>query len=309
MNAFVFAGCPLGGDTFIWSPSVGVSDTSIINPKISVSQTTTYTLTYSNGCGCMLTDTVTIFANPMSEPNTIHTPPTCGQFNGEILVQNVGGYGPFMYSIDSGNTFVADSLFIGLSTDTFDVVITDSIGCISPIKKDTLVNPGAPVVDSITFDNPICFGDTNGIINIHASNGTPPLQYSVDSVNFGPSSSVTGLGEGIYTIVVRDDSLCYTWPQYVQLTTNSLVLLDSVSTVDLGCYQDSSGVIELHGQGGTLPYEYSIDSGNSYQTNAIHTSLGAGVYNMVIKDSLGCLTNIITDTLLQPDSIDRKSVV
>jgi gliding motility-associated-like protein len=234
---------------------------------------------------------VTLIVNPLSEPNTVHTPPTCGQFNGEILVQGIGGNAPYMFSIDSGTTYFVDSLFIGLSTDTFDVMVMDSTGCISPIKNDTLINPGAPVIDSIITVDPLCFGDQNGEIQIYASGGTVPLRYSIDSVNFGLSPVLTNLGEGTYTIVVRDDSLCYTWPQYITLTSNSELVMDTVIKNDLACYQDSSGQIEIFAYGGTPPLEYSIDNGTTYSFDSVFTNLSGGTYFAMVKDSVGCVTS------------------
>lgn len=49
----------LGAGTFLWSPATGLSDPNIPNPIATVSEATTYTVTYSEG-GCVTTDTVQI---------------------------------------------------------------------------------------------------------------------------------------------------------------------------------------------------------------------------------------------------------
>ncbi|MBX3103149.1 MAG: PKD domain-containing protein, partial [Bacteroidetes bacterium] len=48
-------------DYFRWSPTTGLSDSTVMNPKAAPSVTTTYVLTYGGGC----TDTVTVFVNPL----------------------------------------------------------------------------------------------------------------------------------------------------------------------------------------------------------------------------------------------------
>ena len=53
-----------GGVNFLWSPSTGLSDTTIINPFASPNKTTTYTVTATDGY-CTLSDSVTVYViNP-----------------------------------------------------------------------------------------------------------------------------------------------------------------------------------------------------------------------------------------------------
>ncbi len=63
--------CPINDPTkvqFLWSPSTGLSSTTIANPIASPTSTTTYTVivTYTNGTNIMVaTDNVTVFVNPV----------------------------------------------------------------------------------------------------------------------------------------------------------------------------------------------------------------------------------------------------
>jgi hypothetical protein len=51
----------------------------------------------------------------------------------------------------------------------------------------------------------------------------------------------------------------------------------------------NTGSISASGTGGSLPYTYSID-GVTFQGSGSFTNLGAGVYNVTIKDAGGCST-------------------
>jgi gliding motility-associated-like protein len=49
-----------GGLTYLWSPTTGLSDATIANPVASPTDSTTYTVTVSNGSGCTATDAVNV---------------------------------------------------------------------------------------------------------------------------------------------------------------------------------------------------------------------------------------------------------
>lgn len=76
-------------------------------------------------------------------------------------------------------------------------------------------------------------------------------------------------------------------------------------TADLShveCYGESNGEIVIFATGGTAPYQYSIDNGVTFQPANYFTNLTAGVYNLVVKESNGCI-NIASVELNQPDPL------
>jgi len=66
---FIFlAGSATGGDldyTYLWSPDNGLSNPSLPNPSASPQETTTYTLTVTDGNGCVESDQITLTVNPL----------------------------------------------------------------------------------------------------------------------------------------------------------------------------------------------------------------------------------------------------
>lgn len=52
--------------------------------------------------------------------------------------------------------------------------------------------------------------DRTGSIIFSAQGGTPPLYYSVDSINFMTNSVEIGLGGGTYSCYVKDKNGCLT---------------------------------------------------------------------------------------------------
>lgn len=53
-----------GGSTYSWSPSLGLSDTTIANPSANPTTTTTYTVTVASAFGCESSDSITVTVQP-----------------------------------------------------------------------------------------------------------------------------------------------------------------------------------------------------------------------------------------------------
>ncbi|MFT4753590.1 MAG: gliding motility-associated-like protein [Salibacteraceae bacterium] len=283
-----------GNPPFVyWYSNTGVGLVSLngLVPTISVDTTTIFHVTYTNFCGCSVQDSVTVFVNKMYEPNLVFTEPACGMSDGEILVNSNGGASPFLFSADGGQSFQIDSLFTSLPMGPYTTQYMDSNGCLSPTRIDTLINFNTPTIDSVITNTPLCFSTASGVIDIYITGGQTPHSYSIDGgVTWGPNSSYNNVAAGTYVVFARDFNLCTSWPDTVTLFSNNQLLLDSVTFTTLICFQDSSGTIDVFGQGGTPPYSYSIDSGTVYQNNNQFSTLKADTYQVVIMDSVGCTT-------------------
>jgi len=59
---------------------------------------------------------------------------------------------------------------------------------------------------------------------------------------------------------------------------------------------------------GTPPFTYSINNGITYQSSPIFLGLNNGTYNVIVKDSLGLLSNVVTVTLLTAPTITQYIV-
>ena len=125
-----------GGVQYSWFGAFGgLSDTSIANPKASPPQTTTYICTITNDSGCVKTEQVKIWVNPLPVADTlILTPNNCGDSIGSITIVNTQGLPPFNYQLtnlqntnftNNQSTNIFDSLVAG----NYQIQITDSNGC------------------------------------------------------------------------------------------------------------------------------------------------------------------------------------
>lgn len=156
---------------------------------------------------------------------------------------------------------------------------------------------------SLTVKQPTCikaighdyqqFGD--GSIFVTVSGGIPPYTFTVSGLyglvgatqnnNYFP-----GLIAGPYTVSIIDAigqyaSTSTTLTSSYSMPTLNIVSRDSVTNCD-----GTNGAIHLSAQGGTAPYLYSIDGGSSYSSNGNFTGLSSGVYAILAKDNIGCIT-------------------
>lgn len=61
-------------------------------------------------------------------------------------------------------------------------------------------------------------------------------------------------------------------------------IIDSVTTTPLACYGDSSGSVIVTSNNNNL--RYSIDNGISWQYNSLFSNLSAGLYNIIVEDTI-----------------------
>lgn len=194
-NVFIF--CPPPSQTVTWSESVG--GTIIYNdfdpPQQCPTQTTTYTVTISDGTSSA-TDQVTVI---------VHGPPTlsftlpasfCNNSSAYTLVGNPTG-GTFSGTGVSGNTFTPSSVPVGTNIAITYTYNTWNAGgtailCTHTVTNSTIVNP-APT--STFTANDVCV-TSNSTVS-YTGNAGAGATYNW---NFGGGTVVSGSGPGPYQI-------------------------------------------------------------------------------------------------------------
>ncbi len=246
----------------------------------------TYNVVVMDANGCL--DTTIVALNALNEPliTSINiNDAECGVEDGEIEIIISGGTANYEYSIDGGLIFQGSNSFDSLAAGIYDVVVVDFLGC--ETTDQAIVNAAtAPEITDVTTQNPTC-GNIDGSIIITAGNGTPGLSYSIDDgLTFQSNSTFTGLDAGIYDIIVQDAAGCETFEQAILENAGALVI-DDVDTAASLC-DDSNGELTITVSGGTIPYQYSINNGQNFQSGNVFSGLIPDVYNILIEDANGC---------------------
>lgn len=203
--------------------------------------------------------------------------------DGIILFSTNGGSPPYVYSIDDGVTFSANTVYNGLSAGTYFIEVQDILNC---IFNDTLVitEPNPNAVNIVKTEN-TCPGLCEGEFVLNATGGTPPYLYSIDAGNsLQTSNTFDTLCSGNYQIQVLDDNNCQVGVFDTLITIPPLAL--GGITVNSNC-DAPTGAINLNATGGTPAYTYSID-GTNYLPGNLFSNLGPGFYDVYVLDANSC---------------------
>lgn len=148
---------------------------------------------------------------------------------------------------------------------------------------------GTPTVIQSTPSVPTCY-DGAGTLTLNlVTGGVPPYQFSVDGGAFVSGTVLSNIPVGDHTLKIIDKYGCpgvyhFTIPQ----SNHPILRFRSVTRTNPTCVGCQNGRILVMGMGGTAPYKYSID-GVNYQTSNLFSNLGAGFYNVYVKDASGCV--------------------
>jgi len=195
----------------------------------------------------------------------------------------------YLWSTDS----TANWTYIDTASREFSVIVTytlNELSCFSSLDGSVEVIYG----DAPTFDyektNATCFGETDGIIEITAvEGGTPPYEYTFNGGESWITNAIAiNLEPGSYIVGVIDSNKCKPAFKQVTITEPNLLEIDEeYTTTTSPCFNDEDGTITIVANGGTEPYYYSIDGGDTWQEENIFT-VEAGIYTIDITDANEC---------------------
>jgi hypothetical protein len=152
--------------------------------------------------------------------------------------------------------------------------------CSELVESFEIIEPD-PLVVSEQIINPVCFGDTDGQIDVTITGGTPPFNYLWDNGQI--SQDLVNLGIGTYEVTIQDSSGCTLAKSY-QISSPSAITT-SVTVMGETCYGEDDGVIKLNTNGGWGAYEYNWSNGAIGPENQ---DLAPGSYDVTITDTYGC---------------------
>lgn len=125
---------------FSWSPSAGVSNTSVINPTLSPSTTTTYTLTGTLGsCTIQQQVTVVVFAGAVANAG-VDAIVIAGD---PYLMQATASAGSYLWSPSLGlsSTTILNPVATPATTTTYSLRVTTAQGCVASDDMTLTVIP------------------------------------------------------------------------------------------------------------------------------------------------------------------------
>ena len=190
-----------GSDSYTWTSSSTISDTSIANPMVWPSTSTTYSVSVEAVCGA---DTLSVFVE-VFQPNFSIQPDTiiC---RGQSAQINASGGGGYLWSPSSSLNFdsIANPIATPDTTTIYSVNITDVNQCVWDTFMTVVVDTSLTSALA-SADVTICLGDT---AEIYATEGRNYLWSPASSLTNPTDSFTLAFPTETTTYVIESSNTC-----------------------------------------------------------------------------------------------------
>ncbi|SHJ87692.1 gliding motility-associated C-terminal domain-containing protein, partial [Arenibacter nanhaiticus] len=262
-----------------------------------------------NGCEVFRTETF-VQPAPITATATVNANNLCtGDFAGSITANVTGGGRPALDATASYNyilnyldvgTSSAPQLantFTNLPTGNYSISVTDGWNC-DVTTSVVLISEPTKVTASLAITN-VNSCTVGADLRLTATGGTAPYSYSANASGVfspmaGNSVNITNQAVGSYQYYIKDANGCIS-PLSNKVTVDAIPNLQITATkvVDVSCFEETTGVIQLKAIGGLGSYSYSLLAQDQLtvvrgpQSNAVFNNLAAGTYYIQV-DSKDC---------------------
>ena len=243
-----------------------------------------YTVTVTDANSCTASDSVFV-SNVSDELLTVSNQQdeSCFAYSdGQLAISASGMQSPLTYLWDDASVSTSASIS-NLSGGTYTVKVTDSLGC--QLSETITIAGASQISTTLSPSEPTCFGQCDGLITSSITGGTSPYTYQWDDTSNSTMSSVSGLCNGTYQVIVSDANACKD-TSVVSLTQPVAISVSSTIS-DANC-GNPDGSITANASNGTSPYTY-IWNDSFNQSNATATGLSSGSYIVIATDAKGCM--------------------
>ena len=191
-------------------------------------------------------------------PNNLSTTNYSWSNNASQNINSQLGSGPYWAIVN--NTFCSDSLY-------FNVSSPDSIFA------------------NYSYQDVLCYGDSNGIVQLSPTAGFPPFSYVMDGIIYS-DSLFDNLSVGNYQFYIKDSTNCNsdTINLLIDEPDSLQVTFSVIPESDSGFFD---GSVIATGIGGLSPYFYSW-SHNPNVNDSIILYLSNNFYTLNFTDANGC---------------------
>jgi gliding motility-associated-like protein len=266
--------------TYVWTPNVSTG------PSAQNLWDGLYTCNVTDSAGCTITFQVTLISPIIFTPIISTTSSVCGDSTGTASVTIIGGTAPFSYHWSNGDTTATvDSL----SSGTYVVVITDSMGC--PDTSQVMISASGL---SITAQSTqlLCNGDCNASIALSVAGGYPPYSYQWTPYG-GTAATASNLCSGLFFCTISDTNGCFT--MFMDTIVNPPPIIISPNSNLTICLGESTS-INGTATGGTPPYNYGWSNNLPNVPVVTVSPAQTTIYSLTVTDANGC--NSATESIL-----------
>ncbi len=224
---------------------------------------------------CIAIDTLQLISNQLQATIESSQIACYGSSDGQASVTINKGTPPYQYSWSNG---ASTATINNLAAGTYAVTIIDAAN--ETLTLEAVITEPTPIKTSAKLTNANC-GQGDGAITVEASGGLLPYTYLWNTG--ATSATINNLVEGSYTLTLTDAAGCVKTYNYSVAAETDLTA--NISSHYLECYEEGQGTLTAEVSGGTPPYSYLWDNG---ETSATISNLNSGTHQVTITDANGC---------------------
>ena len=152
--------------------------------------------------------------------------------------------------------------------------------------------------------SPASCDNTNGSVTVQVTGGVPNYTYAISGPVSDAGSGVDdvfpifNLPVGNYSITVTDGSGCTATGSATIVEAPAITL--TTTQINILCYEEVTGTIDLTVSGGASPYTYNWSTGAFTQDLS---DLAAGTHTVTVTDASGC-TRTTSATITEPLALE-----
>jgi hypothetical protein len=295
------------------------------NPNITYTNLTggaTYNISVQDAsCGILESETVTLpLGLQFNQASVVVDNATCfGQNDGSISLNIgattvTGGYPPYNFSwMGPNNANFTTENITNLAPGVYVLSVTDQLGCSTTYTANVASKAQLEISSFQVINQQLqCAGDANAEISIQISSD-PSSQLQINWFKNGTSystnnTSLTNLGGGSYEVVIVDtnsdaNSPC-TVRQTFNITAPAIFSATAITAGNGSCVDASAGRdFTFRVQGGTAPYQYTLDNGTPVifsNTQTTISSLSNNSHVIEVTDANQCVVQTFTMDSYEP---------
>ncbi|HLP75177.1 MAG TPA: PKD domain-containing protein, partial [Bacteroidales bacterium] len=197
------------------------------------------------------------------------------------------------------------------------VTVKDKNNCSVTTLPVTIIAPPALTVSLDSKTDVLCFANSTGAINVTVAGGVMPAGgyfFTWTGTDYlsvpysGNIEDLTSLKAGTYNLSVRDANGCTATLGPITITQPSALTVSLTGQVNVLCYGDATGAINITAAGGAPGYTYAW-TGTDYLGAAFTSAsedpsgLLAGAYNLTVTDANMCTVALATVNISQPPDL------
>jgi len=209
---------------------------------------------------CKDIDEINVYISDLAMTSVTHEITCHGSDDGRIDLNIADGIMPYLFNWTGpgGFTSTAEDL-TGLAPGTYNLTVTDSIGCNKNLQPAPSIIEPAPVgfAQVVVVQDSCGFG--TGSISVAGHGGRPftatPPHYNFQWNTGATTPAIGSLSPGTFNVTITDSLNCLK-DTLITVTGPTDTLSVILDTTAISCFGANDGKVKANPMGGTPPYTY-----------------------------------------------------